>query len=133
MQSHAAGGSVRETGQGEELLTNWLGRSAKAGRFLCHEGKKMITRQQAEDQANACFMYNAGGFLLAAVGAALCGSRSTISLTSLWGFGVVVHAVMLYGVPDAREKILMWTAAGMENREQLQERMSERIETGVPV
>jgi hypothetical protein len=40
---------------------------------------------------------------------------------------------MLYGVPDAREKILMWTAAGMENREQLQERMSERIETGVPV
>lgn len=93
----------------------------------------MITRQQAEDQATACFMYNAGGFLLAAVGSALCSSRSATALTGLWGFGVAVHGIMLYGIPEAREKILMWTAAGMENRQQLQEDITQRFETGIRI
>jgi hypothetical protein len=93
----------------------------------------MITRQAAQNQANACFMYNAGGFLLAAVGSALYGSRSANALTGLWGFGVAAHAIMLYGIPDAREKILMWTAAGMEERKKLQHDITQRIEAGAPV
>ena len=93
----------------------------------------MITRQEAQNQANACFIYNAGGFLLAAVASALYGSRSANALTGLWGFGVAAHAIMLYGVPEAREKILMWTAAGIEEREKLQHDVTQRIETGVPV
>jgi hypothetical protein len=93
----------------------------------------MITRHQAEDQATACFKYNAGGFLMAAVGAALCGSRSATALTGLWGFGVAVHGIMLYGVPEAREKILMWTAAGMEERQHLQKDLTQRIETGIQI
>lgn len=93
----------------------------------------MITRQAAQDQANACFLYNAGGFLLAAVGAAVSGSRPMTSLTGVWGFGVIAHAVMLYGVAETREKILMWTAAGMEERQHLQEHVAERVETAMPV
>ena len=88
----------------------------------------MITRRQAENQANACFMYNAGGFILSTIGAALCGSRSAGTLTGLWGCGVAAHAIMLYGIPDAREKILMWTAAGMVKRQQLQEGTRQPLE-----
>lgn len=93
----------------------------------------MITRQAAQNQANACFMYNAGGFLLAAVGSAVSGSRPMSSLTGVWGLGVIAHAVMLYGVSETREKILMWTAAGMEERKHFQEHVAERVEASTPV
>lgn len=93
----------------------------------------MITRREAADQANACFMYNAGGFLLAAVGSAVAGSRSANALTGLWGLGVVAHAILLYGVSDSRETILRWTASGMEERQHLQQEITHRVETGVPV
>lgn len=93
----------------------------------------MITRHQAEEQANACLMYHAGAFALTTLGLALGGSRTTSAVTSLWGLGVAVHALMLYAVPDAREQILKWTAAGMEDRQRLQKGMTDRMETGVSI
>lgn len=91
----------------------------------------MITRHQAEEQANACLMYNAGAFVLTAIGLALSGSRVASAVTTVWGLGVALHATMLYAVPDTREQILMWTAAGMEERQRLQKDVAERVDTGV--
>lgn len=87
----------------------------------------MITRRAAEEQADQCLMYHAGAYALGVVGLALLGSRSTSWIAGVWGLGLAAHAVLLHGVPDTREKILMWTAEGMEERQQLQKYATDKV------
>ena len=92
----------------------------------------MITRHEAENQANACLAYNAGGFVVSAIGLALSGSRAAVPVTSICGIGVALHALLLYGVPETRETILRWTASGMEDRRRLQSDFAQNVETALP-
>lgn len=81
----------------------------------------MITRQQAQDQANDCFLYHAGAFIATAAGLALTRNRSATQISTIWAMALATHAVLLYALPRSRERILMWTAAGMEDRQRLQQ------------
>jgi hypothetical protein len=76
----------------------------------------MISREVAEEQADLCFMYHAGAYTATVAALALTGNRSTMSVASAWGLGVIAHAALLYAVPQAREQILFWTARRMEEQ-----------------
>lgn len=80
----------------------------------------MITRQAVENQADRCFMYHIGAYALTVAGLFTARSRSTPWIAALWGVVVAVHGALLYEIPPAREKILLWTAEGMEDRQHVQ-------------
>lgn len=79
----------------------------------------MITRKEAEQQAEQCFAYHAGAYGLTVLGLAVMGHRSTAAVAGVWGLGVLAHGVSLYGTSEGREWILRETAAGMENRQRM--------------
>jgi len=89
------------------------------------EELQMVTRQQAEQQADTCFLYHAGAFIITTVALSMSGSRAAAVLGGTWGLAVLGHAAALYGIPESREKILMWTASGMEERQHAQEAIGE--------
>ncbi len=87
----------------------------------------MISRHAAEQQADQCLMYHAGLYALGIAGLALTGNRSTALVAEVWSLGLAAHAALLNGVPEAREKILMWTAEGMEERQRFQQQAAEKL------
>jgi hypothetical protein len=80
----------------------------------------MISRKVAEEQADLCFLYHAGAYAVTVATLVFTGNRSTKSVASAWGLGVIAHAALLYAVPQAREKFLVWTAQRMEERKHAQ-------------
>lgn len=87
----------------------------------------MITRHAAETQADQCLMYHAGIYALGIAGLAITGNRSTSLIAAVWGVGLAAHAALLHAVPETREKILMWTAEGMEERQRFQQQAAETM------
>jgi hypothetical protein len=78
----------------------------------------MITRREAVDQADRCFQYHVGTYILGVAALAAVGghTKSLSWFASTWGFVVLAHGALLYANAATREQILMRTAAVMEQR-----------------
>lgn len=88
----------------------------------------MITRRAAESQADQCLIYHAGLYGLGVAALALTQNRTTSTVAAAgWGLVLAAHAALLHAIPETREKILMWTAEGMEERQRLQQQIVEKI------
>jgi hypothetical protein len=76
----------------------------------------MITRREAEQQAEDCFVYHLGAYVLTMAALTLFGGRSSRWIGGAWGTGVLLHGLALYASSPAREMLLRTTAEVMENR-----------------
>lgn len=75
----------------------------------------MITRREAEVQAERCFEYHAA-MAAGIIGvAAMIDRRSFPWVAGSLGAGIAVHAACLFGIPSTRESILRTTASLMED------------------
>lgn len=78
----------------------------------------MITRREAETQADRCLEYHA------AIAAGIIGLSAVLDRRAFpWvaaslGAGVVLHATCLFAIPKTRESLLRTTASLMEDRRQ---------------
>jgi len=78
--------------------------------------RTVITRREAETQAERCFEYHAA---LAAgiIGVAAVFDRRTFPwVAGSLGAGLGLHALCLFGIPATRESLLRTTASLMEDR-----------------
>lgn len=75
----------------------------------------MITRKEAEQQADQCFMYHVGSFVGVVALMGFLDRRDLPWVAGIWGLGVAAHAAALYACPDSREMLLRTTAGMMED------------------
>lgn len=79
----------------------------------------MITRREAETQAERCFEYHAA-IAAGIVGViALLDRRSFPWVAGSLAAGLALHATCLFGIPSTRESLLRTTASLMEDRRHL--------------
>lgn len=76
----------------------------------------MITRREAENQTDRCFMYHVGAFAGVVAVLAAVDRRVLPWVAGVCGMGVALHGVLLYACPDTREMLLRTTASLMEDR-----------------
>lgn len=75
----------------------------------------MITRQEAENQTDRCFLYHLGAFAGTLAVLAAANRQALPWVAGAWGIGVAVHGAMLYSCPETREMLLRTTASLMED------------------
>lgn len=75
----------------------------------------MVTRQEAENQTDRCFMYHLGAFIGTIALLAAFDRRAIPAVTGVWGLGVAAHGAFLYGCRDTREALVRTTASMMED------------------
>lgn len=87
----------------------------------------MITRRQAEDQAERCFHNHLRAYAATIVTLAVLRSQSFPFVAMGWGLGVLAHGTFLHAIPASREMLLRKAAAKMEDRRvQESKRSNER-------
>lgn len=76
----------------------------------------MITRREAENQAERCLWYHVGAYV-GTMFAVAAFDRPVLSWVATgWGLGVLAHAAILHGFPESREMLLRTSASLMEDR-----------------
>jgi len=75
----------------------------------------MITRREAEDQAERCFHYHVGAYAATVAAMAALNSRSFPLVAGVWGVALLIHGTLLHAIPEGREMLLRNTAALMED------------------
>ena len=75
----------------------------------------MVTRQEAENQTDRCFMYHLGSYAGALAILTAVDRRAVPWVAGVWGLGVALHGALLYGCDHSRESLVRTTASLMED------------------
>jgi hypothetical protein len=75
----------------------------------------MITRREAENQAERCLWYHIGAYVGTVMAVAAFDRPALRYVATGWGLGLLAHAALLHGFPESREMLLRTTASLMED------------------